>query len=197
VKNKEIEQSWGRVTNWLAANAPASYATLRPSATATAIASCERTLEMALPDELTRLLLVTDGVADSCTDGTYLPGSAFMPGGYRLLSSTEIASRTLSLREVLRDLDEDIAEGTWWHPEWVLFAQHAAGDGLAVDQRQGPGQGAVGEFMNEDQTGFTLAPSIERFLSMMADSLDKATDFLYYRPFVNSGHLDWKTVRPR
>jgi cell wall assembly regulator SMI1 len=195
VTNREIAQSWGRVTDWLAANAPASHATLRPPATAADIASCEAALEMALPEELRQLLLLTDGAADFDADGTNLPGCRFMPGGHRLLSAAEIASGTQSLRKILDDLDEDLMVGIWWHPEWVLFARHVAADGLAVDQREGTGQGAVGEFMHEDETAFTMAPSIGEFLGMVADSLAAATDFQHYRPFVKSGRLDWNVVQ--
>ena len=54
----EIEESWARVTAWLAANAPASYARLSPPAFPSELDACEDDLKVALPAELRRLLLV-------------------------------------------------------------------------------------------------------------------------------------------
>ena len=53
----EIEESWARVMAWLAANAPASYATLRPPALPAELDECERGLGVALLAELRRLCL--------------------------------------------------------------------------------------------------------------------------------------------
>jgi hypothetical protein len=80
----EIEESWARVTVWLAANAPASYATLSSSATAAELDACERVLTVALPAELRRLLLVNNGAAEFDTDDAYLWEAVFLPGNHRL-----------------------------------------------------------------------------------------------------------------
>jgi cell wall assembly regulator SMI1 len=194
--SQDIEQSWAGVTRWLAAHAPASYATLRPPAAPVAMASCERELGMALPADLTRLLASGNGAGDFAADGTYRRGAAFMPGGHRLLSWEEIAQQSQSLNEIAARFGDD-AIGYWWHPQWVLFARHIAADGLAIDQRPGPGQGAVGEFMHEDHTSFDMAPSLGAFITTMADCLNNGTDFLHYRPVVEDGCLDWAVVVSR
>jgi cell wall assembly regulator SMI1 len=192
----EIEQSWARVTRWLAAHAPASYATLRPPAAPTEIESCERELGMTLPADLKWLLLTSNGAADFDADGTCCRGAAFMPGNHRLLPSAEIASQSQSLIEIAAGLGDHMI-GWWWHPQWVLFAMHIAANGLAIDQRPGHGQGSVGQFMHEDHTSFDMAPSLGAFIAKMADSLDNGTDFLYYRPTVEDGCLDWHVVLSR
>jgi cell wall assembly regulator SMI1 len=63
----EIEESLARVMAWLAANAPAGYATLSPPAPPAELDACERELGMALPAELRPLLLVSnDGARTPC-----------------------------------------------------------------------------------------------------------------------------------
>jgi cell wall assembly regulator SMI1 len=186
----EIEEFWARVTAWLAANAPASYATLGPPAPPEELDACERESEVALPAELRQLLLVNNGAAEFDADGTYHREAAFLPGGHRLLSAAELAKESRDLVELVSDLGDDMI-GYWWHPEWVLFGRHVAADGMAIDQRPGPGQGAVGEFMHEGSTEFTMGASLSDYIAKVADSIETGTDFLYFRPFVEDGGLDW------
>lgn len=194
--SEDIERSWARVTGWLAAHAGASYATLRPPATPQEIESCERALELALPADLRRLLLVNDGAADFDAEGNYRHGAAFMPGGHRLLSAAEVARQSQNLNEIVAGFGGDMI-GHWWHPQWVLLASHINTDGLAIDQRPGPGQGAVGEFIHEASTSFDMAPSLGAFIAKMADVLDNGADFLHYRPGVWEGCLRWRVVLPQ
>jgi cell wall assembly regulator SMI1 len=78
----EIEESWARVTTWLAANAPASYATLSPPATPEELDASERDLGMALPTELRRLLIINNGAVDNAAAAAYPTEAAFLPGKY-------------------------------------------------------------------------------------------------------------------
>jgi cell wall assembly regulator SMI1 len=189
----EIEESWVRVMAWLAGNAPAGYATLRPPALPAELDECERGLGMALPAELRRLLLVSNGAAQFDADGSYHREAAFLPGGHRLLSAAELAGESRSLVDIVGELGDEMI-GYWWHQEWVLFGRHIAADGMAIDQRPGPGQGAVGEFMHEDSTKFTMGASLGEYVAKLADSVENGTDFLYYRPRVQDGGLDWDVI---
>jgi cell wall assembly regulator SMI1 len=189
----QIEESWARLTAWLEANAPASYATLAPPAPSAELDACERDLGVALPAELRRLLLVNNGAAEFDADGTYHRGAAFLPGGHRLLSAAELARESRDLMEIVSDLGDDMI-GYWWHPRWVLFGRHVAADGMAIDQRPGPRQGAVGEFMHEDSTEFTMGASLGEYIAKVADSIARGTDFLYFRPLVDDGGLDWDVI---
>jgi cell wall assembly regulator SMI1 len=188
----EIEESWARVTAWLAVNAPVSYARLRPPAPAAELERCDRDLGAGLPAELRRLLLVSNGAAewDGAT-GTFHPGARFLPGGHRLLSAAEVAEASLGLVVVMDDLGFPELPGTWWDRGWVMFARHVAGDGMAIDQRPGLGQGAVGEFINEGSTTFTMATSLGEYLAKVADCVENGTDFRWNRPVVRDGALDW------
>jgi cell wall assembly regulator SMI1 len=189
----EIEDSWARVTAWLAANAPASYAALNPPAPPAELDACERDMNVVLPAELRRLLLVSNGAADFDADGTYHQEAAFLPGGHRLLSAAEVAKESRDLVDLVGDAGDDLI-GYWWHPAWVLFGTHIAGDGMAIDQRPGPGQGAIGEFMNETGTEFTMAASLGQYIAKIADSIENGTDFMHYRPLVEDGGLDWDVI---
>ena len=53
------------------ANAPGSYARLSPPAPPSELDACERDLKVALPAELRRLLLVSNGAVGSDADGTF------------------------------------------------------------------------------------------------------------------------------
>jgi len=190
----EIEESWARVTAWLAANAPANYARLRPPALPAEFDACERDLNVALPVELRRLLLVSNGAAGWDADGTYHREAWFLPGGHRLLSAADVADESRNLVETMSALGLPDLMGSWWHPQWVLFGKHVAGDGMAIDQRPGPGQGAVGEFENEGSIKFTLGQSLGEYVAAVADSLENGTVFMYSRPFVDEGSLQWDVL---
>lgn len=191
----EIEESWARVTAWLKVNAPASYATLRPPAPTAELDACERDLGVALPAELRRLLLVTNGASDRHPDGTYHANGRFLPGGHRLLSAAEVAQYSRSLVEVMTELGFPTLPGSWWDPQWVLFASHIAGDGMAIYQRPGPGRGTVGEFNNEGDAEFNRGTSLAEYIGRVADSIENGTDFMYFRPLVDDNHrLDWDIV---
>jgi cell wall assembly regulator SMI1 len=159
--SEDIEQSWARVTGWLAAHADASYATLRPPAAPTEIESCERELGMALPADLKKLQLVNNGAADFDADGTYCQGAAFMPGDHRMLSSAEIAQQSQSLNEIAASYGGDMI-GYWWHPRWVLFARHIAADGLAIDQRQNTGRAVSANSCTRTTPASTWHPRLAR-----------------------------------
>jgi cell wall assembly regulator SMI1 len=189
-----VEESWARVTGWLAANAPASHATLRPAATPQAIAEAERETGVPFPDALRSLLLINDGALDFDADGRYQPGSAFLPGDHRLLSAAEITRHSRSLVDILGQAD-DIVFGTWWHPQWILVGWHVSADGVVIDQRPGPQQGSIGEFRHEDgQNDFDWARSLDQFLVTLADTLEHGRDFLCFRPQVDDGCLGWDVI---
>jgi len=192
----ELEDAWARITAWLAANAPASYATLRPPAPAAELEACEEKLGFGLPSELRRLLLVNDGASDRNPDGSYHVHARFLPGGHQPLSAARVAQDSRGLVEVMDDLGFPDLLGHWWHPEWVMFAAHIAGDGMTIDQRPGPAQGTVGEFNNEGDADFTWGASLAEYLERVADSLENGTACKCFRPRVTAdGRLDWDVVR--
>lgn len=178
------------MTAWLAANAPASFAALRPPASPADLDACERAAGVALPEDLRRLLLVNNGAAEINHPGVGFLSSHFMPGGHRLLPAAEIAGASAMLDEIVADLDADMT-GQWWHPRWVLFAVFGNGDGLVIDQRPGPRQGVIGDFYHEQGAVFGTVPSLGAFVAEMADALEHGAEMLRCRPAVVDGALQW------
>jgi len=74
-----MEQSWTRVTSWLAKYAPGSFRALDPPATAQDVERAQGRLQVALPAALVRLLSMTNGASFS-PDQQF--GSRFLPGGF-------------------------------------------------------------------------------------------------------------------
>ena len=166
----EVEESWSRVTAWLAANAPMTHAMLRPPASA---------LDARLLGELRRLLLINDGAGES-----ERTGARFLPGMHRLLPADQIAENNAMRIEILADLDDDEMIGHWWHPQWILLGSDGAGHGLVIDDRRGPGQGRVSEWSRTDGLIKEFAPSIGDFLADVATALEVGTPLHGWRPEV-------------
>lgn len=98
---------------------------------------------------------------------------------------------------IMAEIEESWARVTAWLAANApaLFGRHVAGDGMAVDQRPGPGQGAVGEFNHEDSTKFTMGASLGEYVAKVADSLENGTNFLYLRPYAeDGGSLAWDVI---
>jgi cell wall assembly regulator SMI1 len=179
----EVEESWSRVTAWLAANAPVAHAMLRPPASA---------LDARLPVELRRLLLINDGA-----DESERTGARFLPGMHRLLPADQIAADNAMHIEILADFDDDEMVGHWWHPRWIAFGSDAAGHRLVIDDRPGPGRGKVWEWSRTDGLIWEFAPSLAEFLADVATALGDGTPLYGWRPVVESGDVDWEPVTAR
>jgi len=164
--------------------------------------ACERELGIGLPAELRRLLLISNGTADFDAAGIYRPAAEFLTGGDRLLPAAEVVSAGRARAETAARFGEDLI-GSWWHPQWVMFGEHISGCGVAIDQRPGPGLGAVGEFMKEGGTEFTTAASLGEYVAQLANAIENGTDILRwfadgclrYRPYVDQdGRLTWRVI---
>ena len=104
------------------------------------------------------------------------------------MSAAELAKESRDLVKIVGTAGDDMI-GSWWHPKWVLFGRHVAADGMAIDQRPGPGQGAVGEFNHEFSTEFTMGASLGEYVAEVADSIENGTGFLHSWPFAENGSL--------
>jgi cell wall assembly regulator SMI1 len=178
----DVDESWARVTAWLAANAPVTHSMLRPPAT---------DLDPRLPAELRRLLLITDGADDSD-----LSGACLLPGMHRPQSADQIADDNAMHLEILDDLGDDYDEmvGRWWHPQWIAFASSGAGTLLVIDDRPGPEQGTVWHWDRVDGLLWEFGPSLGEFLADVASALENGTPLHGWRAEVENGDLDWVPV---
>jgi cell wall assembly regulator SMI1 len=172
----DVGESWARVTAWLAANAPVTHATLRPPAS---------DVDPGLPGELRQLLMINNGADDSDYSGARL-----FPGMHRLLPADQIADDNAMHVEILADLDDEMV-GRWWHPQWIEFASGGAGALLLIDDRPGPGQGAVWEWERADGLLWEFGSSLGEFLADVATALENGTPLHGWRPEVEDGDLNW------
>lgn len=179
----DIETSWRRFTEWLAREAPASHGCLNPPARAAEIDD----MANGCPDELRTLLLLNNGATQPIGAAS---AAGFLPGGHRLLSALQVVEHRRMLDGILAGMDQDMV-GWWWHPDWIPFAAHVAADALVIDLRDGPHQGAVGEFMHEGNTNFDWGPSLAAVIHDMAESVETGAPFRYFQPRVAGGRLDW------
>lgn len=194
VISASMQNAWTGLTRWLAAHAPRSHACLNPPADPAHLAESERRTGIAFPDDLRVLLSMNNGATAS---GPEFPGGAtFLPGGHRLLSAAEIVQQHQMLTDILATTDE-IMVGWWWHPQWVPFAVHVAADALAIDMRDGPRRGWVGEFTHEGNTNFDWGPSLSAVIEQIAACVRTNSDFKYFRPHVVDGYLDWEIIVER
>ena len=158
------------------------------------IEQAQAALDILLPDPLVTLPRLNNGTASADPNPELQFASRWLPGGNYLLAVEEIPGHVKMLNEILNSLDDETAVGYWWHPEWLPFAADVSANALVIDQRQGPGQGPVGQFDHEGTTAFDWAGSLTEFVATIADAVEHQTDFKYFRPTVVDGRLEWEIV---
>ena len=195
VRVSPLEESWRRFTGWLEREAPASHDCLNPPALPADIEAAEAANGARFPEDLRQLLSLSNG-SSKFVDGEFRLASGFFPGGHRLLSALEVVEQRRMLDDILNGLDENMV-GWWWHPQWIPFAAHIAADALVIDLRDGPQQGAVGEFMHEGNTTFDWGPSLAAVIADVAGCVEAGLPFKYFHPRVIEERLDWEVIPPQ
>ncbi|MFF4147822.1 hypothetical protein ACFY0A_42655 [Streptomyces sp. NPDC001698] len=124
----DILPAWAAITDWLAAHAPGSHATLRPGVSVNEVRSAENELGVPLPAELLTLLTTCEGTVDASAldrDPDEYDAGLFL-AQHLLLPLTGIVTVRGS---------EGNAEEFWgsWVPFAVADYSLAPRDGLAID----------------------------------------------------------------
>ncbi|TDC74122.1 SMI1/KNR4 family protein [Streptomyces hainanensis] len=164
-----VSESWARIDGWLAANAPASLARLRPGADPAALAAAEAALGMPLPADLAASL--------ACHDGSE-PDSRLLPHLVDLLSADGVVEQWELWNGVMTEFDEGeepwgvLAGETHWHRRWIPVTIFQ-GDLEVIDMRPGPGQGRLGSSPHDGPGDFGDGawPSLAAYLAAVADVL--------------------------
>ncbi|MFK0172444.1 DUF6461 domain-containing protein [Streptomyces sp. NPDC090306] len=191
-----VADSWHRIETWLAVHAPRTYASLPAPLSAEGIADAERRTGIAFPPDLAASLGRHNGVRG--VRGTFGEGSVFvLPGREVLMDAEEIVRRAESFRGFLATADDPGgADEPWWHPQFLMFADGLAPDGLILDCRPGPGFGRVGDYGKYDGAGFQGPSGLAELLCEVADGLEqgRARDAhgWEYVPVVWEGGLIWQ-----
>jgi cell wall assembly regulator SMI1 len=180
---ERVHAAWKRIENWLAARAPASRRSLRPPASAAAIARVQQEMSVEFPPDLVASLRRHDGVTG---------GGFALPFLFEPLAVDAIPREWSITCGVLGNEPDD----DWWHRSFVPFATAGDGGCLLVDQRPG-GHGRVGEFYPEEGVDFARWPaSVTELLERTARSLETGRPYDdRYRPTVTrEGVLDWEVL---
>jgi cell wall assembly regulator SMI1 len=143
-----------------------------------------------LHDDLSTLLTFHDGCHTFEEVGAVAKNGYFFPQGHRFLSAREMKEQYQSLSKKLDQLGDDMV-GRWWHPQWVPFAVHIAGDAIFVDHRSGPTYGYVGSFRNGD-TAAIHKLHLGEFVDQFSRALHTSEPFFRRVPVSRDGRLVWK-----
>jgi cell wall assembly regulator SMI1 len=183
---KRVDAAWKRIEDWLAVAAPRSRRSLRPPATAEAIAELQKRMSVSFPPDLVASLLRHDGVT---------AGGFPLPFFYQPLPVDRIAGDWLSTCTALADVFP-AGDSGWWDRAFVPFAASSDGGCLLVDARVGS-HGRIGEFFDEEGVDFTMWPaSLAELLEKTAQSLETGRPYENrYRPKVSpAGTVEWDVL---
>jgi cell wall assembly regulator SMI1 len=181
-----VNRAWERIEKWLAANAPASAATLAPPASMYDISHMQQQIGVPIPAELIASLRRHDGA------GRTLRNAFLLPPFYVPSSAYSITSEAKVMCEVLASSGSDESVGYWWHGQVIPIAFDGGGGNLLLDQRPGRG-GRLGEHDEETDMVFDTYPrTFTELLEQTATSLETGKAALgHYHPKVVGGVLDW------
>jgi cell wall assembly regulator SMI1 len=139
-----------RFHHWLAANAPAVLASLRPGATEQAVRAAEADLGLRLPADVKACYRIHDG-QDLTIDAVSAPGFLY---GCEWLTLAQICEDRRYLVEFAARVaaDDEINEPAgpiareWYHPAWVPVTNNRNDDRYCLDLAPEPG-GDIGQII--------------------------------------------------
>ncbi|MER5198617.1 hypothetical protein ACWD3J_46165 [Streptomyces sp. NPDC002755] len=186
---REVADAWHRITRWLQANAPDSYAALRAGAGPAALAALEEDLGVRIPVELRVLWLLTAG-DDGGNGWGCLPGNgALMPldavaAVHRLKTDAQSHQAVL---DADRPEDERI---TVWTPTRIPVVASGPSDttsGLYLDAATG----YLGRWSRYHEHPDEELDTLVTYLEEAADMLEAPTLATRDRPGLIGGALVW------
>jgi cell wall assembly regulator SMI1 len=158
-----VGRSWDVIVAWLAGNAPAVRASVRPPAAAENVLEAERRLGIGLPVDLRAWWQRADGQEDfGRLVLSYRPYSVL-----EALNSRDVWLSAWNgvMQEVAAEMQPPVDFAAWvarenrapagspcnsaWLPSWLPIAGDGGGDDLFVDLRPGPAHGCVRAFRRD------------------------------------------------
>lgn len=190
-----MTESWIRIEDWLAANAPATFDALEPPAEHAQITAAEQAIGLSFPEALKESLLRHNGMNDL---------HPLLPPLWTPLSAHGIAETWAIKVEideaaepwpVEADEDPEARDGPWWHRQWIPFATSGGGGHLVIDQRPTSLRGRIGDACHESHCTFDEHPmwsSLPAVFDMTATALETGELLDEWGLFVtDEGELDW------
>ncbi len=191
-----VEDSWGKITGWLAERLPAAVDELLKPATSVDLDAVESTVGAALPVDLRTWYRINNGIGHRGAFGRLLPP------GYNPLPCAEIVKTWRQRKSIDSSLGFDVAAhhaqaaapagtaATQFLPSFVPFAEDGRGQSMVVDLRDGSARGSVSIWDPENGGLNTpLWPGVAAMLSDVAESLHTG------RPALN-GTTRHRPLRP-
>lgn len=170
-----VQDSWRRIEDWLAHNAPTDTQFLAAGASESQIEEAEKVLGARLPNDFCQSYLLHNGAP------FYGSLRVFEYGEFlsweRMIHDWSIWKELWDDDEEFRGYDSDPDPGiknSWWRHGWIPFLSDGCGNSLCVDLDPDEG-GTLGQVfeLNHDSSDRPLfAPSFAAWLSAYADSLD-------------------------
>jgi hypothetical protein len=152
--------AWGQITEWIRQNAPRSYAQLQEGATSDALAHTRARLGTQLPEELSSMLHMNNGVQVDPNDPDGMRprrSGEFVSDFYSILSTHLITRVNEHMNAVYNGGEQD---GEWKH-HWVPFAVESDWlYGLFIDGTTG----AVGKWSDGGPIEENVYPSLSAYL---------------------------------
>ncbi|MFC4147740.1 hypothetical protein ACFO0M_15900 [Micromonospora mangrovi] len=189
--NMRVDESWRRITTWLAHHAPVTAAAIRPPAGAAEVRRTEEVMGRALPEDLLAWWGLMDGIADA----DYRGGSP-IPTFYMPLPVVGVRER---FAELSRYSNRDCCGPGGAHATvagqrmfgfctaTVPICWSLGGGMLLVDLRGGPRHGRITEWHADEGYFETGWGGTAAMLDDVADQLDDPSR----TEIVEDGRLHW------
>jgi cell wall assembly regulator SMI1 len=178
----DVSKHWREIESWLTQVAPTVVSSLRPPASAAAVATTEAAVGFAFPTDFSESLLRHDGQADDATSGLFPYSTRLGPApAWRLLSLKEI-EHAWSMMKQLVDSGEfegrmskfsSGEQASWWKESWIPIADDGGGDFVSLDlsaEHGGPGRVII--FHHDSGKREVLAPNFGEWLAALAGKME-------------------------
>jgi cell wall assembly regulator SMI1 len=175
-----MKRIWDRIHVWLAANAPAVLASLRPGASDEAIRTAERAMGVSLPDDVKAAHRIHDG--QGVTEVSPCPWPPGFLYGWQWFSLVEMTDAWSGKKKFVeggfpddwtKEPDGPVRKD-WYHLAWIPLTLSMNNDHHCADLSPLPGghAGQIITWWRDHWTCPLLAPNFTRWLERFADELD-------------------------
>jgi cell wall assembly regulator SMI1 len=177
----QVRKAYGRIIAWATKHpkARAILPTFRKSASKAAIAAFEKKVKLKLPDGVVALYLLADGQDEEKADTRPMGGEAVESGLFPSIEKHDLAF-LLSPLKLLTEVTPKTKRSSrmpGFRVGWVPIGDNFGGDNIVVDlaSEDAKKRGRILQFNHEYGGAYEVAPSIEAFLTSIAQGLEKKT----------------------